>query len=273
MLKDIVNNAEIDVIWDSYQEKLEPLRARLNEVIGEQWAVIGKGKKPFKPLEEWEIPRERPANWPPSTADLLAQWWEQRLARQQEIDASIAAKADQEYLYDKPYEDRSTVRVAGPFTVESLSPHRILVVDENDDLVQQGTYGSGENFIAERGDGYHGGVAETADFATIILENLKTAGVQQAHKEDRISFTALTGWPGSYICAKGATRKKNRAKSGALASSSAPNLAPSPAPTWSPRPVKRAMPISTCSSPAPSTTTPTPPSSTNSAASPCSRPA
>jgi adenine-specific DNA-methyltransferase len=87
--------------------------------------------------------------------------------------------------------------------VESLSPHRILVVDENDDLVQQGTYGSGENFIAERGDGYHSGAAETADFATIILENLKTAGVQQAHKEDRISFTALTGWPGSYICAEG----------------------------------------------------------------------
>jgi adenine-specific DNA-methyltransferase len=27
MLKDIANNAEIDVIWDSYQEKLEPLRA------------------------------------------------------------------------------------------------------------------------------------------------------------------------------------------------------------------------------------------------------
>jgi adenine-specific DNA-methyltransferase len=211
-LKSIANNAEIDVIWDTFQEKMEPLRARLNEVIGEQWAVIGKGKKPFKPLDEWEIPRERPDNWPPVTADLLAQWWEQRLARQQEIDASIAAKADQEYLYDKPYEDKSTVRVAGPFTVESLSPHRILVVDENDDLVQQGTYGSGENFIAERGDGYHSAAAETADFAAIILENLKTAGVQQAHKEDRISFTALTGWPGSYICAEGRYTEKESGK-------------------------------------------------------------
>ena len=42
--------------------------------------------------------------------------------RQREIDRSIAAKAEFEYLYDKPYEDNKRVRVAGPFTVESLSP-------------------------------------------------------------------------------------------------------------------------------------------------------
>jgi adenine-specific DNA-methyltransferase len=48
------------------------------------------------------------------------------VARQQEIDAGIAAAADQEFLYDRPYEDRSIVRVAGPFTVESLSPHRVI---------------------------------------------------------------------------------------------------------------------------------------------------
>ena len=40
-------------------------------------------------------------------------------------------------LYDKPYEDKSIVRVAGPFTVESLSPHRELGVDENDELIGQ----------------------------------------------------------------------------------------------------------------------------------------
>ena len=37
----------------------------------------------------------------------------------------------------------------------------------------------------------------------MILENLKTAGVQQAHKEDRITFTALTHWPGDLVCAEG----------------------------------------------------------------------
>jgi adenine-specific DNA-methyltransferase len=194
MLKDIANNTEIDVIWETYQEKLEPLRQELNTVISNQWSVISKGKRPFKPLEEWEIPREWPENWPDEAMSLHGRWWELRIARQQEIDASIAAKADQEFLYDKPYEDKATVRVAGPFTVESLSPHRILTVNEDDELRQQGS------FIEEERAGYSGG---EEDFATVILENQNTAGVQQAHKEGRINFTALTGWPGNYICAEG----------------------------------------------------------------------
>jgi len=37
----------------------------------------------------------------------------------------------------------------------------------------------------------------------MILENLKTSGVQQAHKEDRITFTALISWPGDLVCAEG----------------------------------------------------------------------
>ncbi|MBK8128068.1 MAG: hypothetical protein IPK53_03710 [bacterium] len=198
MLKDIANNAEIDVIWDTYQEKLEPLRQELNATLGKQW-------------EEWEIPREAQSKWPHEAIALHSRWWEQRIARQQEIDASIAAKADSEFLHDKPYADNSTVRVAGPFTVDSLSPHRVLVVDENDDLVQQGTYGSGTNFVAEKGSGYDS-QADAADFAAIILENLKLAGVQQAHKENRIRFTALTGWPGDYVCAEGHYMEGEHAK-------------------------------------------------------------
>src|SRR6185295_17529399 len=109
------------------------------------------------------------------------------------IDGSIAAKADFEYLYDKPYEDKKKVRVAGPFTVESLSPHRMLGVDENDDLIDPM-----QNWKADHGAGKDG-----QDFAQMILENLKTAGVQQAHKEDRIAFTSLTPWPGQMVCAAG----------------------------------------------------------------------
>ena len=41
------------------------------------------------------------------------EWWKARIARQKEIDTSIAAKAEYEYLYDKPYEDKKKVRVAG----------------------------------------------------------------------------------------------------------------------------------------------------------------
>lgn len=233
MLKDIANNAEIDVIWERFQEKLEPLRAQLNAIMNKAW-------------EEWEIPRRaedpwaddarttfrslrqelkkgdvadrlkvqqllhilnqklkrnytadtlprRPADpWPKAAAELHAQWWEQRITRQREIDASIATQSDQEFLYDKPHEDRSVVRVAGPFTVESLSPHRILTVDTNDELV----------IPDELTDGKIDQGSET-DFTTVILENLRTAGVQQSHKEDRITFTSLTGWPGHYLCAEG----------------------------------------------------------------------
>ena len=107
-----------------------------------------------------------------------------------EIDASIAAKAESEYLYDKPYEDKKKVRVAGPFTVESISPHRVLSVDEDDELFDG---------AAEPKAGY----GEERDFTQMILENLRTAGVQQAHKEDRIAFTSLTPWPGDLVCAEG----------------------------------------------------------------------
>ena len=226
-LKSIANNAEIDVIHERWQETLEPLRAALSAALD-------------RTFEEWEIPREPGDPWPAAAAAawqrtqdaptdaakatalralnralnrtyspaavperpldpwdagpaaLHRRWWQARIARQREIDASIAAKADYEYLYDKPYEDRGVVRVAGPFTVESLAPHRTLGVDEDDRLIDH---------LAERKTGYdHGG---QHDFAAMILENLRTAGVQQAHKEDRISFTALTPWPGKLICAEG----------------------------------------------------------------------
>ena len=75
-----------------------------------------------KTWQEWEIPREADAKWPDAAKKLHADWWQARIARQKEIDASIAAKAEFEYLYDKPYDDKKKVRVAGPFTVESLSP-------------------------------------------------------------------------------------------------------------------------------------------------------
>ena len=121
-LKSIANNAEIDVIWDQWQAKLEPLREKLNAALKKTW-------------QEWEIPREADAKWPDAAKKLHADWWQARIARQQEIDKSIAAKAEFEYLYDKPYDDKKKVRVAGPFTVESLSPHRVLGVDENDELI------------------------------------------------------------------------------------------------------------------------------------------
>jgi adenine-specific DNA-methyltransferase len=246
-LKSIANNTEIDVIWERWQETLEPLRNDLNRALGRN-----------EPWEEWEIPREAGDPWKPEAAAIHAklreaiaedeigkksqkalaklnailgrnytfktlperpinpwtnaeairihgQWWEARISRQKEIDASIAAKAEFEFLYDKPYIDNSRIRVAGPFTVESLSPHRTLAVDWNDELIDILKASEGKREAPDRDD-------VVTDFAQMILENLKVAGVQQAHKEDRIAFTGLTGWPGRFICAEGVFMEGEREK-------------------------------------------------------------
>lgn len=220
-LKSIANNAEIDVIWEKWQPQVEGALKALNGALrghGTPFKVRNGGRQgkavrfdapedatftmpsgelvPAHGLVEWEVPREAPEDWPPAAHEPLAAFWEARIGRQKEIDASIAAKADFEYLYDRPYEERKTVRVAGPFTVESLSPHRVLALDENDDLVDPAKVKEGVVDYAP-GQG----------FEDMILENLKAAGVQQAHREDRIDFTALTRWPGRYICAEGRYRE------------------------------------------------------------------
>lgn len=227
-LKSIANNPEIDTIHAKWQATLEPLRAELNGLRGQSW-------------EEWEIPREaetpwddgerklfarvqtlrqaaepdtiaiagalhalnsnlkreykldtlpeRPADpWPEAHAEIHRQWWAARRERQREIDASIARNADTETLYDQPYEDKKRVRVTGPFTVESLSPHRVLPVDD---------------------DGAAPPRAETqakqdaADFAAMILDNLRKAGVQNTVKAERLHFDRLEPYAGRWLHAEG----------------------------------------------------------------------
>jgi adenine-specific DNA-methyltransferase len=233
-LKSIANNFEIDVIWETWQRKLEPLREALNVRL-----------KRSEPWEEWQIPRDAGDPWPEPMAKqhaiagdkdahekrrlaalakinnelgrkytletlpekqfdpwtdaeairLHAAWWEARIARQKEIDASIARAADVEFLYDKPYPDNSKVRVAGPFTVESLSPHR--VVTSRDDSL-------GDELAAERGEFQRGPKNVPAlDFGAMVLDNLRTAGVHQKDKKDAIRFSSLEPWPGAWIAAEG----------------------------------------------------------------------
>jgi len=160
--------------------KIEASLLALNQALSRDYSIETLPDRPVDP-------------WPEPAAKLHADWWQARIARQKEIDASIAAKADFEYLYDKPYTEKKTVRVAGPFTVESLSPHRALGVDENDELIDP------SERIAYPESGY----GEKQTFPQMILENLKVAGVQQAHKEDRISFSSLAPWPGDLVCAEG----------------------------------------------------------------------
>ena len=217
-LKAIANNAEIDVIYERLQPKVEAALADLNQAMrghstpfqietggrkgdtldftvadGETVTLPSGESAPANGFLEWEVPREAPDGWDDAAREALKRFWEARIARQREIDACIAAGAEYEYLYDKPYEDNAKTRVAGPFTVESLSPHRLAALDENDGLV----------LGDDRVDYAVGTESPRQDFAHMVLENLRTAGVQQADKAGRITFASLDPWPGDLVCAEG----------------------------------------------------------------------
>ena len=228
----IANNTEIDVIYQEHQEQLEPLRDELNRALGtkwEEWEIPRESGDPWpkSAAAAWlialgpdntdtdrstalrvlntelgqkytldDVPDQPRDPWTPEATDLHQKWWELRIARQKKIDASIASGAEYEYLYNKPYEDRSKVRVAGPFTVESLSPHRLLV---SGDMEEPNTTSGGKP--SKNGQQYESDVPDR-DFASMIIENLRTSGVQQANKADKIEFNSIIGWPGEYICAE-----------------------------------------------------------------------
>ncbi|MBB5223425.1 adenine-specific DNA-methyltransferase [Amaricoccus macauensis] len=217
-LKSIANNAEIDVIWAKRQPAVQRALIELNaaleghpvEFLLTTGARAGRkidftmhfsetlpsGEKvPANDLLEWEVPRTEPDDWPVLAKVAVREFWEARIARQKEIDASIAARAEFEYLYNKPYEDRKRIRVAGPFTVESLSPHRAAAVGANGELIDE--------LDASRSLHSREAEAEAESYVEAILENLRRAGVHQKDKGDRIAFTALKPWPGELVCAEG----------------------------------------------------------------------
>ncbi len=184
-LKSIANNEEIDQIHAEYQPAIEKLLAEINKVAKKKW-------------QEWELPRAVDGGQSSVVSELLQKYWELRRTRQKEIDATIARRADTEFLYDKPYEDKKRIRVAGPFTVESLSPHRVLATDDPATAFTEDTL-------------------NTHDFTQTILENLKTAGVQNTIKKQRLKFERLEPYAGVWIHAIGEyTEKDGQARRAAI---------------------------------------------------------
>jgi adenine-specific DNA-methyltransferase len=105
----------------------------------------------------------------------------------EQIDAAIARHADSETLYDQPYEDNKRVRVCGPFSVESLSPHRVLATADED---LDGTVSEKEG-------------RKNQDFNTMILENLKKTGIQNTRRKERLTFNHLETYAGTWLQAVG----------------------------------------------------------------------
>ncbi|MGB5924970.1 MAG: site-specific DNA-methyltransferase [Dehalococcoidia bacterium] len=110
-----------------------------------------------------------------------------------EIDAAVARYAETETIYDQPYEDNKRIRVTGPFTVESLSPHRVFTTDE-------------ERPTTEIEAQKEAGVGQ---FETMILDNLKKAGVQNTVKNERLKFDRLDPYAGEWLHAEGEYTEKD----------------------------------------------------------------
>jgi adenine-specific DNA-methyltransferase len=119
------------------------------------------------------------------------------------MDASIARNADTEFLHDRPYLKKGAVRVTGPFTVESLSPHRVLPTDDEDDAIIR-AIAEGEPPPPRPSPRPRAGEGE-GDFVTAILDNLAKAGVQNTRKNERLTFATIRPWPGQGFVAAEAT--------------------------------------------------------------------
>jgi adenine-specific DNA-methyltransferase len=104
----------------------------------------------------------------------------------EEIDAAIARHTETEALVDQPYLDEKRVRVSGRFSVESLSPHRVLDPASERPTTEQGA-----------------GVEEADGYVAMILDNLRKAGVQNTRKGERLQFDRLEPWPGEWLNAAG----------------------------------------------------------------------
>ncbi|MDR3738081.1 MAG: DNA methyltransferase [Terracidiphilus sp.] len=173
-LKSIANNEEIDVIHGRHQEQLDGLRATLNKLTKHDW-------------HEWEVPRDADGAWSAPARKAHEEWWQLRLSRQKQIDDSIARRGETEFLYDQPYEGTKRIRVSGPFTVESLSPHRVLSTEE--ERPESEALGAKED--------------NAGQFVNVILDNLRKAGVQNTVKDERLKFDRLDVFAGVNVHAAG----------------------------------------------------------------------
>jgi adenine-specific DNA-methyltransferase len=172
-LRDIANNEAIDTIWQEWEPYLEERRAWLNARLETAW-------------EPWQVPRELADPADREAAQVLAEYWEARRERQRQIDASIARNSTTETLVDRPYEDRAKVRVTGPFTVETLSPHRVL-----------------DPAAAEAAQARPDAPTPAGGYEAMILDNLRIAGVQNTLRDQRLKFDTLEPFANPWLQAAG----------------------------------------------------------------------
>ena len=209
-LSSIANNLEIDVIWDRWYPTLEQYRQSFNNLAQ-------------KDNQSWDMPSPDDTSFSRDANESLLGWWAARKDMQTEIDNSISSNADYEELYDKPLIQKNILRVTGPFTVESLSPHRIVPADADDEaLLQQITDEStkeGGKIPEQKSKRLRPKSVEEGEtkFLDIVQENLAKAGVQNTKKGERLEFIALDPWlNGRYIQFEGRYMENSKEKKAAI---------------------------------------------------------
>ena len=191
--------------WDAdatpaKRRKAEDALADLNNARGESWTIDTLPERPVSP-------------WPEAAEQALEAFWEARIARQSAIDASIEREGNRnaEFLYDKPYDDPKIIRVAGPFTVESLSPYRVIPSDDDPRILDMLRDDEGElppRVVPK----------EQTDFAQVVMEHLKAAGVQNTKKGERLEFDSIEPWPGKgYVAFEGRYEERGATRRAAIA--------------------------------------------------------
>jgi len=203
-LKSICQNAEVDVIDERWKPTLYEIKAKLIDAIGRR-------------ITDWEIDGWLPDALPTAVLSLTEEYRSARRTKQNEIDLSIHRHAEIDFLKDRPYCKKDCVRVTGPFTVESLSPHRVLPTYEEDEALLEGIAElSGEPVpprrkLRTKPDG-------SDDFVRAVLDNLQKAGVQNTRKNERLTFATLRPWPGQgYVSAEGTYTEGETPKRAAIA--------------------------------------------------------
>jgi adenine-specific DNA-methyltransferase len=184
---------ETDV--QKHDKKIVKAFKELNAALGRSYTVDSLPEHAGDPLPAKALP-------------IHERWWKSRRERQAEIDASIGTNAEVEYLFDKPVAIKNVVRVAGPFTVDSLSPHRVLAAEEDDPLLfgQLGETVDDDRRISETRLVAHPSeteAAESDDFVRVVLDNLDKAGVGNTKKGERLRLNGLRPFPGRYVNAEG----------------------------------------------------------------------
>ena len=206
----IANNAEIDVLYDKFQADIDHKINEINRSVAE-------------PIKEWDISCEATDSFPTSIQHLIEDCQKLINEKNKAITNSIERSAESEFLFDSPRVQKGVIRVTGPFTVESLSPHRILPTDAEDEAILEQLEGEtaedGQKFNSQKSKRLRPKSIEEGEtkFLDIVLENLAKAGVQNTKKGERLEFHALDPWPnGRHIQFEGRYTENGRDKKAAI---------------------------------------------------------